>query len=62
MSTNTARRALDDNLKNYVSGQTDPVMFNLCQALRGIVDALDEIRSDVRSLEQKVDQLAARRP
>jgi hypothetical protein len=60
MGTYTARKALDDNLKRYVSARTDPAMHNLCVALRAMTGALDDIEGKLEYLSKQVAQVAAR--
>jgi hypothetical protein len=60
MGTFTARKALDDNLKNYVSARKDPVMHNLCLALKEMTRALDEIEGKIGHVSQQIAQVAGR--
>ncbi|NJO34569.1 MAG: hypothetical protein HC869_17000 [Rhodospirillales bacterium] len=60
MGTFTARRALEDNLKNYLSARKDPVMHNLCLALKEMTKALDDIEGKIEHVSQQVAQVAKR--
>jgi hypothetical protein len=60
MGTFTARRALDDNLKNYVSARKDPVMHNLCLALKEMTKVLDDIEGKIEHVSQQVAHAARR--
>ena len=60
MSTIKARKALDGNLKNYVNARMDPVLYNLCQALKELSQALDEIESKVDYVSRQVALIGAR--
>jgi hypothetical protein len=60
----TAIRVMQDNVSNYVSPSTDPVMFNVTVALLNIAktllkfqNQLDEIQHRLNRLEVSVAQL-----
>jgi hypothetical protein len=57
MSTLKAQRALDDNLRHYVSADRDPAMHNLCVALRDLANSIQKIERDVDHLKAAVHSL-----
>lgn len=54
MGTVAARRALDDNMNNYINAEKDPVMWNLCLALKEITRAIDNLDGEVSAIKKKL--------
>jgi hypothetical protein len=43
MNMNAAKRAIEENLQQYLSAHNDPAMFNLNLGLLGVIEAIEEM-------------------
>jgi hypothetical protein len=54
MNMDAAKRAIEENLQQYLSATTDPAMFNLNLGLLGVIEGIEEIADRLEVIEREV--------
>lgn len=61
MSTSTAKRCFDENIRLFCEPSTDPEKFNLYSGLSALSDTMAALEREVKSVQDDLRQLKDRR-